>query len=118
MSKNTFSAITNAIFAGASKLRELHTPEPEPIVVPIEDQIEELRTRVEQLNIESEGKATQTNVVPLVSELLILGEQSRIQEYFEMLLENGEIQIPQNIQNRIVNEWIDNNRPSSIIGHK
>lgn len=116
MSKNTFSAITNAIFAGASKLRELHTPE--PIVVPIEDQIEELRTRVEQLNIESEGKATQTDVVPLVSELLILGEQSRIQEYFEMLLENGEIQIPQNIQNRIVNEWIDNNRPSSIIGHK
>ena len=118
MSNTTFSAITNAIRAGASKLRELHTPEAEPIIVPIEDQIEELRTRVEQLNIESEGRATQTDVVPLVSELLIFGEQSRIQEYFEMLLENGEIQIPQNIQNRIVNEWIDNNRPSSIIGHK
>lgn len=111
MNTSWLSKLSSTINTGATKLRAMSSQTSEQVVIPIEDQIEDLRVRVEQMNIETEGKLSTVNVVPLVSELLIFGDQSKIQEYFEMLLENGELEIPQSIQNKIINNWIDDNRP-------
>lgn len=108
---NLIEAIANAVLAATSTevLLQILEDRGHGFGLTPEKAISYLAEYSESIHIESES--TDDDRIAVLHYLVNTTSNKKINEFFQELIDNGTFDVPENVINDAVNEWIDNNRP-------